>query len=76
MLYNFIVYLQASVQCLQDFLCLSKGRRLARDNTTRWNSWQKAIKLATTSPCHEAILAYFEDYADDECKLDDVTASH
>lgn len=60
-LHNFTVYLQASVQRLQDFLRLSKGRRLARDNTTRWNSWQKAIKLATTSPCHEAILAYFED---------------
>ena len=38
MLHNFIVYLQASVQRLQDFLRLSKGRRLARDNTTRWNS--------------------------------------
>ena len=72
-LHNFIVYLQASVQRLQDFLRLSKGRRLARDNTTRWNSWQKAIKLATTSPCHEAILAYFEDYADDECRLDELS---
>jgi hypothetical protein len=34
-LHNFIVYLQASVQRLQDFLRISKGRRLARDNTTR-----------------------------------------
>ena len=73
MLHNFIVYLQASVQRLQDFLRLSKGRRLARDNTTRWHSWQKAIKLATTSPCHEAILAYFEDYADDDCKLNELS---
>ena len=40
---------------------------------TRWNSCQKAIKLATTSPCYEAILAYFEDYADDECRLDELS---
>jgi hypothetical protein len=50
-------------------LSLSKGRRLARDNTTRWHSWQKAIKLATTRPYHEVILAY----ADDECKLDELS---
>ena len=76
MLHNFIVYLQASVQRLQDFLRLSKGRRLARDNTTRWNSWQKAIKLATTSPCYKAILAYFKDYADDEYKLDKLSENN
>jgi hypothetical protein len=70
MLHNFIVYLQTSVQRMQDFLRLSKGRRPARDNATRWSSWAKCLKIATSSPVYEAIVAYFEDYADEECKLD------
>lgn len=70
MLHNFIVYLQASPQRMQRFLKLSKGRRLARDNKTRWNSWAKALKIALSHPCYEAIKAYFEVFIDEDCRLD------
>lgn len=70
MLHNFIVYLQASPQRMQKFLKLSKGYRLARDNKTRWNSWAKALKIATSHPLCEAIQQYFELYIDDDCRLD------
>jgi hypothetical protein len=72
-LHNFIVYLQTSPQRMQKFLALSKGKRLSRDNKTRWNSWAKALKIATSHPCYEAIQAYFEEYIDEECKLDELT---
>lgn len=55
---------------MQDFLRLSKGRRPARDNTTRWSSWARCLKVATLNPVYEAIVVYFEEYADEECKLD------
>jgi hypothetical protein len=72
MLHNFIVYLQASPQRMQRFLKLSKGRRLARDNKTRWNSWAKALKIALSHPCYEAIKAYFEMFMDEDCRLDEL----
>jgi hypothetical protein len=37
-LHNFIVYLQTSPQRMHKFLALTKGKRLSRDNKTRWNS--------------------------------------
>ena len=70
MFHNFIVYLQASPQRMQRFLKLSKGRRLSRDNKSRWNSWAKALKIGLSHPCYEAIKAYFELFIDDECRLD------
>jgi hypothetical protein len=73
MLHNFIVYLQASPQRLQRFMKLSKGARLSRDNKTRWNSWAKALRLAFSHPLHDAIKAYFEQYIDDECRLDQLS---
>lgn len=72
-LHNLIVYLQASPQRLQVFMKLSKGRRPVRDNKTRWNSWSKAIRVATTNPIHDAIIEYFENYADKDCKLDQLS---
>jgi hAT family C-terminal dimerisation region/Domain of unknown function (DUF4413) len=57
---------------MQKFLKLSKGLRLARDNKTRWNSWAKALKVALSEPIHDAIDAYFEQYIDDECRLDEL----
>ena len=38
-LYNIVVYIQRSTQRIQAFKELSGGRRLVRDNSTRWNSW-------------------------------------
>jgi hypothetical protein len=65
--------LQASPQRMQRFLKLSKGLRLARDNKTRWNSWAKALKFATSHPLYEAIQAYFEQYIDEDCRLDELS---
>jgi hypothetical protein len=72
MLHNFVVYLQGSPQRLQKFLNFSKGHRLARDNTTRWNSWEKMLRIALSHPCYEAIKAYFEEYIDEECRFDEL----
>jgi hypothetical protein len=72
MLHNFIVYLQASPQRMQRFLKLSKGHRLARDNKTRWNSWAKALKIALSHPLYDAIKAYFKQFVDEKCHLDEL----
>jgi hypothetical protein len=58
---------------MQRFLKLSKGLRLARDNKTRWNSWAKALKVALSPQLYDAILAYFDQYIDDECRLDELS---
>jgi len=73
MLHNFIVYLQVSPQRMQRFLKLSKGARLSRDNSTRWNSWAKALKLALSHPLYDAIKEYFEQFVDDDCRLDELS---
>ena len=72
-IHNFIVYLQASPQRMQKFLSLSKGKRLSRDNKTRWNSQARALKIATSHPYYEAIKAYFEEYIDEDCRLDELS---
>ncbi|KAG4429219.1 hypothetical protein IFR05_015301 [Cadophora sp. M221] len=73
MLHNFVVYLQVSPQRMQQFLKLSRGARLSRDNKTRWNSWAKALKLALSHPLHDAIKEYFLQYTDEDCKLDELS---
>jgi hypothetical protein len=74
MLHNIIVYLQASPIRMQNFLRLSRGRRPARDNKTRWNSWERMLKIALSPPVCDAILAYFRYYRDDEIALDELSA--
>ena len=74
-LYNIIIHIQSSPQRMQKFLRISKGHRPARDNKTRWNSWEKAIRVAVTSPVHEAIKTYLDDYMDEECQLDALSDS-
>ena len=54
---------------MQKFLKLFKGFRLARDNKTCQNSQAKALKVALLEPIYDAINAYFEQYIDDECRL-------
>lgn len=72
-LHNFIVYIQSSPQRMQKFLILSEYRRLARDNKTRWNSWERALRIATDSKMCDAINTYFDDYIEEECNLDRLT---
>ncbi len=74
MLHNIIVYIQASPVRMQNFLRLSRGRRPARDNKTRWNSWERMLKIALSPPVYDAILAYFRHYRDDEIALDELSA--
>jgi hypothetical protein len=70
MLHNIVVNIQGSPQRLQEFGLLAKGRRPARDNKTRWNSWAKMLKVNLNSPVHEGIQNYlrrheFDDIAED-----------
>lgn len=46
-LHNIVVHIQRSPQRIARFQELSGGRNLARDNSTRWNSWYKMISTAT-----------------------------
>jgi hypothetical protein len=45
-LHNLVVYIQRSPQRIASFLLLSQGKRLVRDNKTRWNSWYHMIHQA------------------------------
>jgi hypothetical protein len=61
-LHNIVVYIQRSPQRIAAFLKLSSGKRLVRDNKTRWNSWyamidcaiQERLRLAVDLYCHQA----------------------
>jgi hypothetical protein len=55
-LHNLVVYIQRSPQRMASFLLLSQGKRLARDNKTRWNSWHYMINQAL--PLRPAIDVY------------------
>jgi hypothetical protein len=46
-LHNIVVYIQRSTQRIANFKELSGGRKLVRDNSTRWNSWYSMISTAT-----------------------------
>lgn len=71
-LHNIVVWIQTSPQRMNRFLALSRNHRLARDNKTRWNSWYNMIRIATTKPCHQAIIEYFELYPE-ECRDDQLS---
>jgi hypothetical protein len=70
-LHNFIVFIQRSVQRLGKFLDLSRGHHLARDNCTRWNSWERMLTVALA--LRDAIEDYFDQWEDDECAADKLT---
>jgi hypothetical protein len=72
-LHNIIVDIQSSPQRMQEFLILSKNQRPARDNKTRWNSMEKMIKRALTSPVHEAIKLYMDHHSIDEVAGDNIS---
>jgi hypothetical protein len=76
MLHNIVVNIQASPQRIQEFCLLSKNRRPARDNKTRWNSWAHMLNVNTKSPVCEAIQKYLQrhpldDIADDTLSAED-----
>ncbi len=51
-LHNIVVYIQRSPQRIAAFLKLSSGKRLVRDNKTRWNSWYAMIDSAIQERIH------------------------
>lgn len=70
-LHNFVVFIQRSVQRLGKFLDLSRDHHLARDNSTRWNSWEKMLTVALA--LRDAIDDYFDQWEDDDCADDKLT---
>ena len=72
-LHNLVVWFQGSTLRMNRFRALSRCRKLARDNSTRWNSWYNMIRVATTAPCKNAIIEYFELYPE-ECPQDQLDA--
>jgi hypothetical protein len=54
-LHNIVVYIQRSPQRIAAFLKLGSGKRLVRDNKTRWNSWYAMIDCAIQERIHLAI---------------------
>jgi hypothetical protein len=65
-LHNIVVYIQRSPQRIASFRQLSSGLNLARDNSTRWNSWYKMLSVATKlQPAIDVFCAtYKENEAD------------
>ena len=70
-LHNFVVFIQRSTQRIQKFLSISNNRHLARDNSTRWNSWFHMLEIALL--LQEAIREYFETWAESECDDDQLS---
>jgi hypothetical protein len=65
-LHNFIVRTQRSAQRYQRFLVLSLGKQLPRDNSTRWNSFEKMISSALKPQVRAAIERSIEENEEDE----------
>ena len=63
-LHNIVVYIQRSTQRIQAFKELSGGRRLVRDNSTRWNSWFMMIRTAIEPRIQLAINLFCIKYQD------------
>jgi hypothetical protein len=51
-------------------LKLSRGVYLIYNNSTRWNSWAKALKLILSHPFYNTIKAYFKQFINNNCRLD------
>lgn len=62
-LHNIVVYVQRSPQRTAQFMELSQGKMMERDNATRWNSWARMIGCALRIPV--AIRMFCEDHRDD-----------
>jgi len=72
-LHNIVVHIQATPQRMHNLKLLSYDRRPARDNKTRWNSWERMLRIAIKNPVHSAIKAYFQHFLNDEIALDELT---
>ncbi|KFZ25264.1 hypothetical protein V502_00256 [Pseudogymnoascus sp. VKM F-4520 (FW-2644)] len=64
-LHNIVVFIQRSPQRIAILIELSGGKRLERDNSTRWNSWAHMISCALRSPIRRAIRIFCQDFHDE-----------
>ena len=71
-LHNFVIYIGCTAQWKQQWKAISRGRNIARDNRTRWNSWYKMLGEAIT--LHKAVDRFFEQYPEKELDLDRLLA--
>jgi hypothetical protein len=69
-LHNINIWINATEQRLQKFLAYSHNRRIPRDNSTRWNSWQRQIHTATQEEMMEAIDQVLDTFGDSQVALD------
>ena len=69
-LHNINTWINATEQRLQKFLAYSHNRRIPRDNSTRWNSWQRQIYTATQGEMMEAIDQFLDTFGDSRVALD------
>ena len=71
-LHNFVIHIGCTAQRKQQWKAISRGRNIARDNGTRWNSWYKMLGEAIT--LHKAVDRFFEQYPEKELDLDRLLA--
>lgn len=73
-LHNIVVYIQRSPQRQATFEKYSDGKRLPRDNKTRWNSWYLMLHNALDDNMKKAIIGYCHKEYYDLCQ-DELTPS-
>ena len=71
-LHNFIIHIGRTAQRKKQWRAISRGRNIARDNGTRWNSWHKMISEAIA--LQKAVDRFFEQYPEKELDLDRLLA--
>ena len=69
-LHNIVVFVQRSPQRIAAFIELSGGKKLERDNSTRWNSWAHMIACALRPEIRRAIKIFCQEFELDQDALD------
>jgi hypothetical protein len=69
------VYIQRSPQRLAEFEKYSNGKRIPRDNSTRWNSWYHIINASMAETMRPAITHFCTKYYDITDRSKTYTAS-
>lgn len=64
-LHNIVVFVQRSPQRIAEFREYSQGKRLERDNSTRWNSWSHMIGCALRPGVQPAIRMFCSEHKDE-----------
>ena len=71
-LHNFVTHIGRTPQRKKQWKAISRGRNIARDNGTRWNSWDKMLGEAIT--LQKAVDRFFEQHPEKELDLDRLSA--